>query len=118
VIVARSAEARKIRRELDKELEASGKRVGRTLGWSAAELAVLALIPDEIDRKVDLFEAYQDTTEAKVRVKLSTEMRLLEQSIARLLKQINTQPPSPDSRRTRRARDAANVRWNRDAPVA
>lgn len=49
----------------------------------------------------------------KVQIKLSAELRLLEQSAARLLKQIKTDLPEPESSTTRRARSAANSRWDR-----
>jgi hypothetical protein len=113
--MARSAEALKMRRELDKELAAASKRSGQNLVWSAAEQAIIGLICDEIDRKSVLFKAWTEATDAKVQVKLSGEMRLLEQSIARLLKLIKTDLPARDSNKTARARRAANARWARDA---
>lgn len=115
----RSAEAQKVLADLDAEAAAAAKRIGKAPPpWSAAEKAVLSMIADAIDRKVDLAAAYRKADEPKVQIKLSTEMRLLEQSIARLLKQIVTQPPAPETQRTRRARNAANTRWGRDATVA
>lgn len=114
-MMARSPEARKVRRELDKELRDAGLRSGQNLVWSAAEEAILGLICDEIDRKAVLLEVWEQATDPKVVCKLSAEARLLEQSIARLLKLIKTDLPSRDSNKTVRARRAANARWNRDA---
>jgi hypothetical protein len=47
------------------------------------------------------YPACQDDPKAKVKV--SAELRLLEASIARLLKQISTEPPSPRSLRSEKA---------------
>lgn len=119
--MAVSALARKIRRDLDKELESASVRAHRKLEWSAAELAVLGLIEADFDRISDLRAAYVAAVEAgevKVQIKLSTELRLLEQSAARLLKQIKTDLPAPESATTRRARAAANTRWERGRGAA
>ena len=113
--MTRSPEARKVLRDLDKELSFASKQVGQDVVWSAQEQAILGLIGDEIDRKEALLEAWRESTDPKVQCKLSAEARLLEQSIARLLKQIKTDLPAPDSKKTVRARRAANARWDRDA---
>jgi hypothetical protein len=110
----RSPEARKVLRELDKELSLASKRVGQDVVWSAQERAILGLIGDEIDRKDALLEAWRESTDPKVQCKLSAEARLLEQSVARLLKQIQTDLPAPNSKKTVRARRAANTRWDRE----
>jgi hypothetical protein len=91
-----SSEARRVRRDLDKELAASAAASGRNLVWSAAETQVLRLISAAIDRKVDLSVDYAAATDAKVRVKLSAEVRLLGAHIARLLKQVKTELPGAD----------------------
>lgn len=112
--MAGSAEARKVLRELDKELESAGLQSGQKLEWGAAERAILGLISANFDRISDLRAAYEDAAdEVKVRIKLSTELRLLEQAVARLLKLVKTDLPAPESGTTRRARDAANSRWER-----
>jgi hypothetical protein len=49
------------------------------------------------------------------RVKLSAELRLLEGSLARLLKQVKTDVPAPESQVTIQARRAAMKRWHPDA---
>jgi len=54
-----------------------------------------------MDRKSDLLKAYEVCSgHPKVRVKLSSEMRLIEASIARLLKQVSTEPAAPKSLRS------------------
>jgi hypothetical protein len=112
--MARSAEARKVLRELDKELESAARRSGRSLEWSAADRAVLGLISASFDRISDLNADYEACSETKLKVKLSTELRLLETAAARLLKQIKTDLPAPDGKKTVRARRAANARWDRE----
>jgi hypothetical protein len=112
--MAKSPEAKKIRRELDKELQSVAQERGHTLVWSAQENAIIDLICDEIDRKMEIFELYEAATDAKVKVKLSTEMRLLEQSVARLLRQVKTDVPARESKRTQAARRAVRARWDRD----
>lgn len=47
-------------------------------------------------------------------MKLSTELRLLEQSVARLLRQVKTDLPAAPSATTLKARRAANMRWERE----
>jgi hypothetical protein len=120
-MMARSALARKVLRELDKELESASKRAGKKLEFSAAERAVLDLISADFDRISDLRVAYAravDAGEVKIQIKLSTELRLLEQSAARLLKQVKTDLPAAESVTTLRARRAANTRWDRDRNAA
>jgi hypothetical protein len=57
------------------------------------------------------YPACQDDPKAKVKV--SAELRLLEASIARLLKQISAEPPSPRSLRSEKAARAVRARWER-----
>lgn len=111
-----STEARRVRRELDRELAQSAAASGRTLEWSAQDLAVLELIMSAIDRKVDLTATYESADgEPKLRVKLAAEIRLIEGHLARLLKQVKTDIDQPLSQRSLKAQRAANVRWSRDA---
>lgn len=102
-----------MRRELDKELAQAGQRTGQQLVWSAAEEAILGLISDQIDRKTAILAAWEAETDPRVGCKLSAEARLLEQSIARLLKQVKTDLPAHDGPTTIKARRAANARWER-----
>lgn len=111
--MAHSAESRRIRRELDKELSAAGQRSGQTLVWSAAEKAILNRISDTVDHIADLTIDYRDAADAKTRVKISTELRLLDASLVRLLKQIKTDVPSAESRITVKNRAAARARWDK-----
>jgi hypothetical protein len=109
-----SPEANKVRRDLQKELAESAAGSGDELVWSAAEVEIIDLIQAQIDRKTELSAAYTKAADdPKVRCKLSAEMRLLENSIARLLKMVKTEaPPQPhESKRSRNARQAARSRW-------
>jgi hypothetical protein len=111
----RSSEARKLARDLQSELDAYAAANDVVLSWSVPEVAIIELIQDQIDRKVELSAAYEAAGDEKSRLKLSAEVRLLEGSIGRLLKLVNTQPrlPSrePVSRASSRGRRAANIRW-------
>jgi hypothetical protein len=111
--MARSAEARKLLRHFDSELAAASARRGDTLVFTPQEHAVLGLISAQIDRKVDLKRLYAKADDAKTLVRLSAELRLLEASVARLLKQVNVDMPAPSSLRTQKAQRAAHARWNR-----
>jgi hypothetical protein len=113
--MAHSPEARRVKRELDKELAATAAASGRTLVWSAADRKLLALLASAIDRECDLRDAYAVAVEPKLRIKLSAELRLLEASIARLLRAVKTDVPEPMSRRSQKAQMAARARWSRDA---
>lgn len=107
-------EARKLLRALDAELAATARRMSRPVVWTEKDRAVLELIAGTVDRKSDLSALYADAEDAKTRVKLSAELRLLESSLARLLKQIDTEPPV-SSRRSQLAQKAARARWDRSA---
>jgi hypothetical protein len=113
--MAHSPEARRVRRELDKELAETGASTGRSLAWSAADRKVMALLASAIDRECDLRRDYAARAEPKLRIKLSAELRLLEASIARLLRAVKTDVPEPMSRRSQKAQMAARARWSRDA---
>lgn len=99
--------------ELDAELADTTAEQGllEPLEWSAAENAAREAIACTVDRKVDLWARYHASDDDKMRVKISGELRLLETSLARLLKSVSTDlPPSP-SIRSEKASRAANKRW-------
>ena len=104
-----------MRRELDRRLAAVGAASGRDLRWTPQELQILDLVVDAIDKKTDLQADYQAAADAKTRVMISTEIRLLAGTIERLLRKIDTDLPAPMSRRSQKAQAAARVRWARDA---
>ena len=108
-----TSEARRLLRELDAELASASEHAGRNLVWTPQDRAVLELIADQTDRKVELSAEYAVAEETMARVKLSAELRLLEGSLARLLKQVKTDVPAPESWATIQARRAA--RWHPDA---
>ena len=118
----RTSEARKLARDLLLELQAHGAAHGVSLSWSVPELAIIDQIQDQIDRKQQVLASYDAATDDKHRLKYSAEARLLEGSIGRLLKLINTTPTirtapprrsSVDEQASRRGRRAANARWGR-----
>jgi hypothetical protein len=105
-------QARKLLRALDAELAASSQRLGGNVEWTQQDRAVLELIAANVDRTVDLSARYDEAEDTKTRVKLSAELRLLEAALARLLKQVETEPVV-SSRRSQQAQRAARARWDR-----
>lgn len=112
---AKSPEARKVLRELDKELTSAGSRQGQNLVWSAQESAILGQIASVLDRKHDFLAAYEEADEVKIRLKISAEIRLLEGLAARLVRLVKTDLAVSESPTTVKARRAAKRRWERDA---
>jgi hypothetical protein len=110
----RSSEARKWLRDLDGELEVGRRVTDKPLQWSAHEEQTIGQICDQIDRKGELLALYAKAEDPDQAVKLSGEARLLEQSIARLMRGISTDVPVPRSRRSEKAAAAANARWEKD----
>jgi hypothetical protein len=112
-------EALALLQALDEELAENSADLGLTeaapLGWSAAESAVRELIADAVDRRVHLQRRLRECGDDKVWVKIAAEIRLIEQSIARLLKQVSTELPPVPSMRSQKASRAANARWRRGA---
>ena len=81
----------------------------------AVAAAMSELIQAGIDRNCDLQRDYADAADAKMRLKLSAELRLVEAQLARLVKQVNTDVPAPTSLRSVKAQRAALARWSKDA---
>jgi hypothetical protein len=110
----RSSEARRLLKELDAELAENGARAGTTLAWSAAERQIITLILDAVDRRTDLAAELGGTADVRMRIRLSSEIRLTDGTIERLMRKITTAAPAPanESLRTIKARRAANVRWS------
>jgi hypothetical protein len=106
-----SKEANALRKSLDSELAAVANITGGELVWDATELALLELIATAVDRQVDLRRDYAEAENAKTRLKIATELRLIESHLARLLKQVKVEAPKQDSLTTIKARNAVNVRW-------
>jgi len=104
-----------LRRDLDKTLAEVAAASGRQLRWSPQELTIIALIMEQMDQKPDLKAVYAKTEDPMDRVKLSAELRLLQGSIERLLRRVEVKMPTPISRRSEKARAAANARWALEA---
>ncbi|UXA19820.1 hypothetical protein [Mycobacterium sp. SMC-4] len=117
-MVKRSREAEQLLAELDSELSKSAEAAGVRLSWTPAERQHLDMIAATVDRRVHLQGRYDNTdpTDAKNLCRLSTEIRLCDGLVARLLKQISTDDPTPKpvSQRSRRAQHAALSRWAKD----
>jgi hypothetical protein len=112
-----SPEAVALLAQLDEDLQKSSKRTGKTLVWTTADRQVIDLIASTVDRRADLHRLYSSLADddIKTRIKLSAELRLIESSLARLMKMVSTEVPAPMSLRSVKAQRAANVRWARDA---
>jgi GAF domain-containing protein len=116
----RSVEAQRVLDSLDEELVAAGEVLGAQLVWSAADVEVLGMIAAHIDRRADLARRYKATAakDARLKIALSTELRLTEQSLSRLLKTIEMGIPTgedskPLSATTIKAQHAARSRWKK-----
>ncbi len=114
-----TAEAQKLLDQLEAELAAAGARAGTTLSWTVAEQEMLDMLANTVDRRTELAARYAKSRDTKTKVKVSVELRMLDNSVARMLKNIKTDVPHTDSLTTIKARGAANVRWDRErAPNA
>ena len=110
-----SPAARRIRRDLDRELATNAAREGCELEWTAADKAILERISCTLDRITDLSADYLAVDDdVQLRLKLAGELRLQDAQLARLLKQIRTEPPPLPSLRSQKAQLAAQSRWARD----
>jgi len=112
--MAKSIEGQQLLAALNDELAASAKNSGRDLVWSAAEKDILGMIGAAVDRRVELSAAYETCESTGAKLRVATELRLLEQSISRLYKQVSTELPAPMSVVSQKAQRAANARWDRE----
>jgi hypothetical protein len=113
-MAAKSPEARRVLRDLNKELAIASQARGQQLVWSAAEQSILDQISSILDRKAELLGMYDDARSVKNKLKISQELRLLERAAASLVKEIKTDIPAAESFRTVKARRAARARWDRE----
>jgi hypothetical protein len=116
-VARRSKAALQFRRDLDKELADSSKEAGVELTWSATERFIIEQIMDCLDKKAVLEGDWQKAADAEARVKISTEVRLLQGHIERLLRKVDTDPPVAKSKVSHKASYAANVRWGNGRAV-
>jgi hypothetical protein len=87
---------------------------------ASAEVEIRDMIAAHIDRRADLAKRYRLTPakDARLKIALSTELRLLEQSLSRLLQQIEHGIPTGEDTKqlsvtSRKAQHAARSRWKR-----
>lgn len=115
-MVRRSREAETLLAELDSELSHSSAASGVPLSWTPAERRHLDMIADTIDRRVHLQGRYDNTdpTDTKNLCRLSTEIRLCDALVSRLLAKVTTEVAAPMSQRSRRAQHAALSRHTRE----
>jgi hypothetical protein len=86
-----------------------GRLHGKAEPWCGAPK-----IASILDRKAEFLTLYEVAENLDDKLKLSAEMRLLEQAAARLIKDIKTDIPPAPSLRTIKARRAVRARWDRD----
>ena len=111
---AHTPQAKAVLDALNDELEHYGKVQHRDLQWSAAEEITLELIAGTIDRRVEVAKLYDRETDPKNICMLSCELRQLDGTVVRMLKQVNAEPPAPMNQTQRKNQHAANVRWDRE----
>ncbi|BBX70099.1 hypothetical protein [Mycolicibacterium psychrotolerans] len=116
-MVRRSREAETLLGELESELARSSEAAGVTLSWTPAERQHLDMIASTVDRRVHLQGRYNttDPLDAKNLCRYSTEIRLCDALVSRLLGKVSTDVAPPMSQRSRRAQHAALSRWARDS---
>lgn len=110
--------ARKLRRELNAELASVAQQTGQTLVWSTAEAVLIERAMSTVDRIADLQRDYDEAETPKQRLAISTEIRLCDGALARLLKAVRVEAPKQESLTTIRARHAANARWEGERNAA
>jgi hypothetical protein len=113
-MTAKTAEAQRILAALDAELAEAAKAAGRDLVWGAAERDIIDMIGAAVDRRVELAANYEACESTATKLKIAPELRLLEQAIARLYRQVSTEVPQPMSAVSRKAQHAARSRWDRE----
>jgi len=112
-MAAKNPEARRVLRDLNKELAVASQARGQQLVWSAAEASILDQISSILDRKSELLELYDDARSVKNKLKISQELRLLERAAASLVKEVKPDLPAAPSMRSVKAARAARARWDR-----
>jgi len=88
------------------------------LVWTAGDNQLREYIAAHVERRASLQVEYDGTEDNRLRIALSTELRLTEQSLARLIKQLLSALPTPEDEKplsatSIKARKAARSRWDR-----
>jgi hypothetical protein len=114
---AHCAVALSVLKALDEELAANGKRRGLDLSWSVADQRKREMLADQFDaceRAKKLRQLASADADAKLFVKLNAEVRQCNTQITRLLNEIKTDVPAPQSLTSIKATRAINTRWERE----
>ncbi len=109
-----SKAATELRERLDAELAAVAQDAGVTLAWSAVDLELINASCNVLDRITDLQGAY-NVADGKLAIRIASEIRQSEAHLERLLRRIKVEVPQAESQTTRKARRAANARWDQAA---
>jgi hypothetical protein len=119
----KTVEAQRFLRDIDAELQSNAEAAGVSLAFSAAERETLGNVAALIDRKVELRQAYEGAADdTRLRIALSTEIRLIEGAITRMLNSVDMCAPVAEddaddeviTPTQRKARAAAQSRWKRE----
>jgi hypothetical protein len=114
----RTPAAQKVLDDLDAELAATGKARGESLSWTTAEVEMREMLASTVDRRARVAGIWGRAKDPKIIVKLSVELRQLDNAVVKLLKAIRTDVPAPESLTTIKNRRAANIRWERERNAA
>jgi hypothetical protein len=107
-------EAKRFRREYEKRLAEAALATGKQSEWSAGDEVNMGLIMTAVDRNVELKAIGDATKDPKVKVRVSTEIRLNDRHIHLLVKALDSRRAHlvPQTRASARAQRAANQRWH------
>jgi hypothetical protein len=108
-----SAAANRMIAELDAELERVSQEHGKPLVWTVDEIEHRRQLVETIDRRTRIQAALDrcEPDDRKSLVAFSTEIRLLDQAVSRLLKLLDLSEPAPQTLTQVKARAAAHRRW-------
>ena len=109
-----SAAAKRLLSALDNEPAETGLHRGQQLSWTTKESEMREILAKTVDRRARVEKLCAAATDGKLIVKLSTELRQLDNTVTKLLKEIRTDVPEPESLTTIKARRAVNTRWQRE----
>jgi hypothetical protein len=108
-----TSQARRMLADLDAELARVSRERGKPLVWTVQEIEHRSQLAETIDRRV-MVSAELDRCEPGDRksiVAYSTELRLLDQAVTRLLKLLDLSEPAPQTLTSIKSRRAAHRRW-------
>jgi hypothetical protein len=111
-----SVAAQELLATIDAAALKNAKKRGHTeISWNHVETQQREQLAGLVDRAEVVEELFDTATDPALKLKASQELRQINKAIDSLLSAIQVDEPLPESRRTQKARAAANARWSRDA---